>query len=258
MAGLFYKPRNGGRDRIRRLGASSVRRTLRASVVTLAQVGVLLGPESAFAQDPPTAAPTPDPNKQLAKERFQQGHVLFTQEAWGPALAEMLESIRLYPTAPATAQAAFCLKKLARYDESLELYAKLVRDFGPKLEPASKQQILNEIEETKRLVGIIEIKGSVPGAVIAVDQRKRGDYPLLEALRVPAGSHVVRVHKEGYEPFETLVDVAGATTQHVQAALIKLKATGALQVFESTGKELSVVVDGVDGDGAVAGTPRSR
>ncbi|MDI3285318.1 hypothetical protein [Polyangium sp. 15x6] len=69
--------------------------------------GVLLCGGPALAQDAPASAPTPDANKELARERLQRGRAaLFKQEAWGPALAEMLASLRLYPTASAMALAA--------------------------------------------------------------------------------------------------------------------------------------------------------
>lgn len=191
----------------------------------------------------PAAAPSAD-DKQLAREHFDRGVKLFNERAWAPALAEFLESRKLYRTRNATANAAICLKELGRYDEALDMYAALLQEFGDKLTPEAKQAALQEIEETKRLVGTIEVEGSEVGAAIVVDQQNRGDYPLLSPLRVAAGSHIVRVYKEGFEPFETKLDVAGGTTGRVAAKLRKLTVAGSLQVVEAQDREIAVFVDG--------------
>jgi opacity protein-like surface antigen len=55
---------------------------------------------------------------------------------------------------------------------------------------------------------------------------------------------VVRVYKEGFEPFETRVEVAGGGTVNVVARLRVLAAAGRLRVAEQGGKALGVVIDG--------------
>ncbi len=211
------------------------------------------------AQPAPTAAAkpseSPDPpeadlaraavDRAAAKERAVRGYELIKQQSWAAALAELQESRKLYPLLHATALAALCLRKLGRFDESLDLYATLLRDFADKLTPDEKQRALQEVEETRRFVGGVEIEGSEPGAVILVNREERGAYPLLAPLRVAAGSHIIRAYKSGYEPFERRVDVAGGTTVHLTARLVKLQVTGTLQVSEAQGRALSVVVDGI-------------
>jgi hypothetical protein len=185
---------------------------------------LLLAGGAASAQSAATVTGHEPPESAMnrAKERFERGRELFKQQQWAAALAEFLESRRLHPTLTGAAHAATCLKKLGRFDESLDMFAALLREFGEKMSPEAKQKTLQEIEETRRLVGTIEIDGAEPGATVVVDQQPRGDYPLLEPLRVAAGSHIVRVFKEGYEPFETRLDVAGNTTARASARLRKL------------------------------------
>lgn len=193
----------------------------------------------------PAQAPEPGGDREAAKERFVRGRELFKQQLWGAALAELLEARRLYADAWApTSYAAACLSRLGRFDESLDLYAILLRDFGEKLTPAARDSALQEVENARRMVGTLEIEGSEPGATLMVDSQVRGHYPLLAPLRVPGGSHIVRAFKEGYEPIEKRVEVAGGTTVRVQAKLQKLLQTGTLQVREALGRELDVLVDG--------------
>src|SRR5262249_57695196 len=60
-----------------------------------------------------------------------------------------------------------------------------------------------------------------------------------------AGTHLVRIFKEGFEPFETRVDVAGGQTAKVTAKLRVLKDSGRLKVTERGGRAIDVVVDNV-------------
>lgn len=203
-------------------------------------------------QNPADAAPSADKAAE-ARIHFDKGVALAKSGANEAGLAELLESRRLYPTRNATYNAAVLLRQLQRFDESLSMYEALLREF-PDLPADTKATAQREVVELRGLVGTIEIDGAELGAGVSIDGRSRGDYPLLEPLRVPAGSHVVRVYKEGFEPFETRVDLAGGKRAVVAATLRPLRSEeiGRLQVVELGGKELDVLVDGV----VVGKTPR--
>lgn len=224
-------------------------RTFRCTFRYVISMALCIAPLTSLAA-PPNPAPAPqDPLQIAAVERYEKSRQLFEQKLYSASLAEAVESIRIYPNYGSTLLAARSLRELGRFDESLDTYALLVRDYEDRLKKVNRGQqysaVLGEIDALRKLVGTIEIEGAEVGAMIVVDLRARGDFPLLEPIRVPAGMHIVRVYKEGYEPFETRIDVAGATTGHVKAPLVKLKVTGSLQVTETNGKTLEVVVDGL-------------
>jgi hypothetical protein len=143
------------------------------------------------------------------------------------------------------------LEKLRRYDEALEAMEDLLRDFGQSMPAEAREKAQRKVVELRALVGVIEIEGAEIGAAILVDGRSRGEYPLLGALRVAAGSHLVRVAKAGFEPFEARVDVAGGRSARVEARLRALTRSGRLRVAEQRGRSAVVLVDG----GAVGATP---
>jgi hypothetical protein len=93
-------------------------------------------------------------------------------------------------------------------------------------------------------VGTVDVVGAEPGAQIVVDGRPRSDFPLLDPLRVSAGTHTIRLFKEGFRPFETRIDVAGGQTAQVVAKMPALAASGRLRVTERTGKKMDVVIAG--------------
>jgi hypothetical protein len=131
------------------------------------------------------------------------------------------------------------------------MFEALLREFDKTLPPDTKAAAQREIVELRALVGTIEIQDARPGAAISIDEQGRGEHPSLTPLRVVAGSHVVRVYKEGFEPFEALVDVAGGKSVIVKAKLPALLRSGRLRVAEQGGRELDVLVDG----GVVGKTP---
>ncbi len=191
----------------------------------------------------PPSAPTPD-KKEEARARFERGVDLVKEKAWGPALAEFIASRELFATKNATTNAAICLRQLQRFDEALAMAEVLLRDFDATLTPAEKTEAQRMVVDLSAVVGTIAIEGAEPGALIAVDASKRGEFPLLAPLRVGAGSHVVRIYKEGYVPFEERVDVAGGQTVPVRARLGALGTSGRLEVREKTGAPFEIIVDG--------------
>jgi hypothetical protein len=166
------------------------------------------------------------------------------EEAWAPALAEFLLSRSIFPTRSATNNAAIALRRLNRYDESLDMFETLLREF-PTLPADDRVAAQRAVSELRELVGTLEITGAEPGAAIAIDGQARGEYPPLQPIRVSAGAHTVRIFKDGHEPYESRVDIAGGQTAKVSAPMRKLTQSGRLKVAEQGGRALDVVVDNV-------------
>jgi PEGA domain-containing protein len=196
------------------------------------------------AKDTGEVAPPSDATKAEARGHFEKGLRLLQEEAWAAALAEFLISRELFPTRAATTNAAVALRKLQRYDESLDMFEALLRDFAnvPAGERATAQRAIAELRER---VGTIDITGAEPGASIVIGGQARGEYPPVTPLRVSAGTHLVRIIKEGFDPFEARADVAGGQTARVSAKMHALTASGRLKVSERGGRTLDVLVDNV-------------
>jgi hypothetical protein len=240
-----------------------------ATPATLATLATLFAPNHAAAQpappaDPPSAAPAPepppptpaatpvadpkapDPRKTEAAAHFARGNELYAGRAWAAALLEFLESRRLYPTMSATANAVVCLKNLQRYDEALDMLGALLTEFNETLPADVKEAAQRDVIALRKLTGSISIDGAVPGAIVSIDGRPRGEYPSPAPLNVLLGSHVVRVYKEGYESFEGSVEVKAGQVATITARMQRLLRSGRLRVTERNGKALDVIVDGFD------------
>ncbi len=188
--------------------------------------------------------------KEAARQAFMRGIAALREGAVDAALADFLLSRELFPTKNATLNAAICLRQRDRLDEELAMLEAFLRDFT-NVTPEEKREAQRRVAALRAELGTIEIDGAELGAAIVIDGRNRADFPAVAPLRVRAGAHVVRVHKEGFEPFEIRIDVAGGQTVRVQAKLRGLRQSGRLRVLERGGRVLEVVVDGV----AVGRTP---
>jgi hypothetical protein len=218
-------------------------------------LGLLLVVSPARAQDTPpadapAAAPADDPaadvekKKEEAKVRFQRGIELVQNESWDAALAEFLVSRELFPTRVALKNAALCLRQLKRYVEALAMYNELIEKFGPSIPPDERKTIDDAVAKLKQNVGEVAVESDQPGSTVVIDgQQQKGETPMA-AIGVNAGTHTVRVVKEGYEAYEEQILVAGGQRKTISAKLPALKASGRLVVREAKGKTLDVVVDG--------------
>jgi hypothetical protein len=218
--------------------ATSDRLVFRRFLTVIMPVMMMMASRNANAQR------TEPPDKVAeARDHFDKGRKLLEDRAWAAALAEFLQSRKLFPTRSNTSNAAVCLKELQRYDESLDLFEILLREF-PNIPADMKTAAQQELVKLHRLVGTIEISGAEPGAILTIDRQSRGEYPLLGPLRVAAGHRTVRVYKEGFEPFERGLDIVGGQTTAVQVRLSRLLQAGRLQVEEQSGKRLDILFDG--------------
>ncbi|HEY8077107.1 MAG TPA: PEGA domain-containing protein, partial [Labilithrix sp.] len=214
---------------------------------TFVAVALVILAASATAHAQPSSAPptAPDPRRELARTLFESGLGHYDRAEWSAALADFLKSREIFPTRTATENAAVCLRKEGRYDEALDLLEELLRTYSD-LSPAERTFAEKQIGELRGSVGSIELTNSEPAASIVIDGRARGTYPPLSgALRVPAGTRVVRVYKEGFVPLELRVDVPGRQSVTIDARLTPITAGGRLVVTEAQGRALDVIVDDV-------------
>lgn len=225
--------------------------SLVVTVPARAQGDSLPTPEAAKPPGPNETEDTSKDVKKRAEARFMRGLELARQHDWDAALAEFLASRELYPTRVATKNAAMCLEQLHRYTDAIEMHQRLLSDFGQDLPAEERTATREAIERLQANTAELTITSDQPGASVVVDGRERGLTPLAQPVRVDAGTHTIRVFKEGYTAFSTQVVVAGRQRKAVSTKMEPLDRSGTLRVQEASGRALEVVVDGV----AVGNTP---
>jgi hypothetical protein len=208
--------------------------------------------QTAPAPDAGAAPDDAEKRKDEAKVRFQRGLELVQNESWDAALAEFLASRKLFPTRVALKNAALSLRQLKRYVEALAMYNELLTQFSSSIPPEERKTIDDAITQLKQTVGEVQINSDQPGSTVVLDGQQLPGVTPMGAVGVNAGTHTVRISKEGFEAAEAQVLVAGGQRETVNAKLKALSTIGRLVVNESAGKTLDVVVDGA----VVGKTPR--
>jgi hypothetical protein len=215
---------------------------VRARVAALGAIAALASaPTEACAQDPQPA--TPNDSLVQAKALFKSGLALLDVGDYEGALEQFERSRALVPGKGNTIDVAICLDRLGRYDEALEAYEDALAHYADQLGPEERASIAPALGALKNRTGSLEIAANVDGAVV-VDTRARGKLPRTTPLRLLAGSHVVRVIKEGYATCEKEVELAAGVTSSVACTLAPLAETGKLRLEDPSNPEAAVYVDG--------------
>ncbi|HEY2410175.1 MAG TPA: PEGA domain-containing protein [Polyangiaceae bacterium] len=197
------------------------------------------------------AAPDDAQQRQDAKDHFLRGIQLAKETSWDAALAEFMASRDLHPTRAALSNAAVCLRNLKRYAEAYAMYNEFLQKFGESAPPDEKAAAQTALGELRAYLGEVDVESTLTGATVVVDGQPQGVTPLPAPIQVNAGTHSVRVSKDGFETFEAQIVVAGKQRKSVSATLRALSRSGNLSVSDAEGRKLSVLIDGA----AVGETP---
>lgn len=232
-----------------------ITRCILATAVALpavASFSISIAVPAAFAADPPaapaasaSASATASPDSQLEKARalFRSGVAVLQTGDYERALDLFLRSRDAYPSPQNSMNAAACLYRLGRFDESLELYETTLATLSDKLDESDRAAIATAVGELRPKVANLDVSANVDGAII-IDGRQRGKLPLAGTLRLLAGSHVVRIVKDGYRTYETTVEIKAGERAHVDAKLEPLAEAGQLRIEDPSNVGADVFVDG--------------
>ncbi|WP_437935886.1 PEGA domain-containing protein [Sorangium sp. So ce341] len=179
-----------------------------------------------------------------ARAHFEEGVARFDRREYRDALEAFRRSLWLKKNRNTMGYIASCLRQLGQYDDALEQYEEMRREY-PKLPANIEAIVATDMAELSGLVGTLAVAGDAPaGASLFIDDRLRGKLPLEGPLRVSAGSRTIRVEKEGFEPLTKMVEVrAGKETV---AELVATSRKGRLVVNEKHNWVLRVELDGKD------------
>jgi hypothetical protein len=194
-------------------------------IVTAVALGLLVAVASRGARGQAPDAAALDEAKRL----FREGNELRKAGDCEGAVVRYLRSRRIVASVSNTMNAAFCMDQIQRYDEELELYEELVTRFRNELTDADRQSILLAMQALRRRLGSVDVAANVDGTLV-IDGRSRGQLPLSAAVRVLPGRRTIRVIKDGWDTFDTVVDVVAGQTVRVDAKLSPLARAGRLRV----------------------------
>lgn len=183
----------------------------------------------------------------VAQKAIQEGDTFAKANKWAEALASYQKAMELNKSAGTAAKIANAQYKLGgKPVVTLEAYEKLLQDWSKTLSPTDKKTAQDRIKELTAKVGFLNIKVGEQGAAISVDGASVGNSPLAKPVRVDSGARKVTVTKEGFENFESSVDVAAKATVAVNVDLKEKPKVSKVTVTVKGGETLTISVDGQD------------
>lgn len=169
----------------------------------------------------------PNPARQEAIELFNQGKVLYKAKDYAGARQKFLEAWGKYPHEPLIALAlAKAYDRDNEYKKARQFYERFLE-----LAPATKEYTADREEAVRRrdeldrtiatLPGVLRFKGLPSAAKLEVDGHPT-DADVQGEVKVPAGTHTVRVTMKDRVPFERkAVQVGPGETREVEVVLLE-------------------------------------
>lgn len=179
-----------------------------------------------------------------ARTHFENGIALISGDSkdYGAALVEFQASVGLYATKSGLFNLGLCYSKLSRYDEALDTFARLQREFASTLDEATRADIEREIKAIRERSSELTVAVSQPGATVRLDGVVVGRSPLAKPLVLAAREHYLEVEMPGFEPVRRKLALARGQTRTESVELAPL--AGKLMV--SAGEVVGAVIT-VDG-----------
>jgi PEGA domain len=233
------------------IAASRASRVITRAVI----IGACLSASHAWATSPAQATPVPlaESLKGEAKAAYQSGLLVFNDGDSLGALEKFKHAYEVARDPRLLWNMAVCEKELRHYARAASLVQTFLKESGTRLTAEQRQSAVETQNALRAFYSRVTLSNAPDGATVSVDGTVVGSTPLTEPLLLDLGSRKLRVEQPGFEPFETQLDVPGASELTVPVSLRRA-------VIVSAPARLSVTTSGerdiVSVDGKVVGSQR--
>ncbi len=149
-----------------------------------------------------------------AKTRFKRGAEFYDEGNFRAALIEFERAYQLLPNYKLLYNIGQVHLQLLEYSKAQEAFVRYLKEGGPDVTGARRDEVNRELDRLKSRVGRIAITTN-EGAEVLVDDESLGTAPLRAPAVVNTGRHTVSIVVPGRAPLSRVVDVAGLETTTV-------------------------------------------
>ena len=154
-----------------------------------------------------------------ARDLFVKAARAAEQGKWDQCRAGMLAAYLLKKHPQVAGNLGGCEMQLGLYRDAAEHISFFLRESPPSL-PASARSIAEaRLEEARRKIGTLKVKVDRAGAEVAVDGRVIGRSPIVEAIFVEPGAHVLEARADGVLPAKSTISVAAGAEREVTLSI---------------------------------------
>lgn len=203
---------------------------------------------------PSLAQPTQEALR-TARRRFQEGVAAVDAGNYEAARIAFQQAYALKPHPAVLRNLGQAELKTGRYLEAARHLAVFLRDttYGS---PAEREVAGRSLATAEAQVGRMVIEVDVPGADVTVDGETAGRSPVTDPFYAEPGERVVRIRKDGYEPYERAVLIEAGRSMQVKITLEAAPVpTPAASFSRVTGSRAASLTDGADSIPGALGPP---
>ncbi len=191
----------------------------RLFVAACVSLSLMLGAATASAQA--------DTDRQQARAEFDRGVSLYAAENYQGALEAFQEAFRLSPHPTVRVNMANCYDHLSKPIEAIFHFERFLSESGRGAPAARRREVEAALRGLRARVGEVNLRVSPDGATVVIDEGDSRRAPILEPVRLAAGTHRIETRLTGYRTDRRSVEVTGGGTAEVQ---IRLERAGSPEV----------------------------
>lgn len=192
----------------------------------------------------PTETPAPSAaDLEAARVHFMNGVALANEQRnFSAALAEFQASYKLGQNPAVLYNIGVAFQELHEYPEAIDALTHFLAEStnASPDQSASASAIINDL---KLLLANVTLTILPVGSRVAVDGREIGRSPLAKPVQLAAGSHVVEVSADGYEPQRQSLTTAAQIDASLAITLKLIPKTGKVRISASVPRA-TVAIDG--------------
>jgi hypothetical protein len=166
-----------------------------------------------------TAAAQSDADRERARAEFDRGVAAYTAENFQGALEAFQEAYRLRPHPTVRVNMANCYDHLNRPIEAIFHYEHYLTESGRGAPAEQRREVEDALRRLRARVGDVTLRVAPDGAMVVIDEGDSRRAPILDAVRLAAGTHRLETRLAGYRTDRRTVDVPGGGAVEVQVRL---------------------------------------
>jgi hypothetical protein len=157
-----------------------------------------------------------DESLTTAKQAFDNGSESFIRGEYAAAADYFRHAYQLKPSWKILYNIGQCEAAVGRYGLAMEMFERYLSLGGDEIPLGRRDKVSDEIEELRKTVGYIQLRGVPDGASVVVDGVERGRAPLPGLLYISSGiEHNVSVHKDRMEIYSQTLSAPGTVIRTV-------------------------------------------
>ena len=154
-------------------------------------------------------------DKEQARSFFQQGAELYNAGDYTKALKMFKNANKLAPSWKIYYNIGQCESVLKNYGKALESFENYLSEGGDDVSSERADSVVKDINRLRTLSGDVNIKGP-DGAAVFIDNRQRGNLPIIGGLSVAVGMHNVKVVYKGSTVYKQDVRIKGQHSLQIE------------------------------------------